>query len=706
MDRTTRRGRVDVEGFGADVLLPALVVMLGMQMLRVLLPLLVYVLRDRAGLQATHLGVVALALFAGAFLVGPLQRALGTRRLMVFTAGGLALVRLALQLWTGDPFVDLGLAMAGALLFVLFLPALRSATSLLLGLALDTGLNGVLLTYDLAWRGGTRAIVTVAVLAAVVGYLLYTGRGREEGGGVGSCGRAGPWLAVGPALALQMLVFQNVARTAALSDLFLPTAALLTLAAHVLGLVLVSQSAPLLGSVAASRCETHEAARPAIRRAQAAALVSVAGVALVLSMAVAAPAGMGAVLQVVAGQAALAIMVAVVVGSVSGGPSSAPGKTGAAAWRGGAGRQGAGRAAAGSRVAGRGARLSLAHGAGMVVFVALLFLAYSGYDIALPFSADVIPLVAAVALGACALWAVLGSGRIALDAADVRRAAVSRPPVSPLVVSAPLALVLALGVVSLGQALLLERPAAQDGLGKAGLRVMNYNLHNGFATDGRLDLEALAATIEAEDPDVLALQEVSRGWVINGSVDMLGWLSGRLGMVPVYGPTAGPLWGNAVLTRLPIESEELFPLPTEDLLLRRGLIDVSLALGDAGSLRVIATHYHHPDDGGPVRVLESEEMLRVWGGASRTVVMGDLNGRPGDREIEMLREAGLVEVLAEAGVSPGYTFPSDGPIERIDYIWVTSDLLPPGQGPLADVRVTAGTASDHLGIAATLGLRR
>ncbi len=693
MDQTTRRSRVDVEGFGADVLLPALVVMFGMQMLRVLLPLLVYVLRDRAGLQATHLGVVALALFAGAFLVGPLQRALGTRRLMVFTAGGLALVRLALQLWTGDPFVDLGLAMAGALLFVLFLPALRSATALLLGLALDTGLNGVLLTYDLAWRGGTRATVTVAVLAAIIGYLLYSVRGRDQGGGVGSCGRAGPWLAVGPALALQMLVFQNVARTAALTDLFLPTAALLTLAAHVLGLVLVSESAPLLGSVAGSQCDTHEAARPAIRRAQAAALVSVAGVVLVLSMAVPGPTGMAAVLQLVVGQAALAIMVAVVVGSVSGGPSSTPKQPGD--------RRAAGRGGAGPK-----AQLSLVHGAGMVVFVALLFLAYSGYDIALPFSADLIPVAAALMLAACALWAVLGLGRVPASAAGVSRVAAPPHPVSPLVVSAPLALVLALGVVSLGQAYLLERPMTAGGPAGDGVRVMNYNLHNGFATDGRLDLEALARTIQAEDPDVLALQEVSRGWVINGSVDMLGWLSGRLGMVPVYGPTAGPLWGNAVLTRLPIESEVLLPLPTEDLLLRRGLIDVSLTVGDEGSLRVIATHYHHPDDGGPVRVLESEEMLRVWGGAARTVVMGDMNGRPGDREIEMLRQAGLVEVLAEAGVSPGFTFPSDDPIERIDYVWVTPDLLPPEQGPLADVRVTTGTASDHRGVAATLGLAK
>jgi hypothetical protein len=39
---------------------------------------------------------------------------------------------------------------------------------------------------------------------------------------------------------------------------------------------------------------------------------------------------------------------------------------------------------------------------------------------------------------------------------------------------------------------------------------------------------------------------VSRGWVINGSVDMVQWLSQRLDMAYVFGPTEGALWGNAI----------------------------------------------------------------------------------------------------------------------------------------------------------------
>jgi hypothetical protein len=50
--------------------------------------------------------------------------------------------------------------------------------------------------------------------------------------------------------------------------------------------------------------------------------------------------------------------------------------------------------------------------------------------------------------------------------------------------------------------------------GQFPVRVMSYNLHSGFDVQGRMDLEAIAQTIESEGAEVIALQEVSRGWVI------------------------------------------------------------------------------------------------------------------------------------------------------------------------------------------------
>jgi len=70
-------------------------------------------------------------------------------------------------------------------------------------------------------------------------------------------------------------------------------------------------------------------------------------------------------------------------------------------------------------------------------------------------------------------------------------------------------------------------------------------------------------------------------------------------------------------------------------------------------LDVIGTHYHHPETGSAVRVEQSKVILDFWAGRPHTALMGDLNGRPGDPEIEMLRQAGLSDVLDLAGISPG-----------------------------------------------------
>jgi endonuclease/exonuclease/phosphatase family metal-dependent hydrolase len=80
-----------------------------------------------------------------------------------------------------------------------------------------------------------------------------------------------------------------------------------------------------------------------------------------------------------------------------------------------------------------------------------------------------------------------------------------------------------------------------------------------------------------------------------------------------------------------------------------------------------------------------------------------MNAVPGDPEIEMLRAAGLVEAVAVAGLTPGNTFDSTKPYQRIDYIWLSPDLAGGGYGTsVRDVVITTGGASDHLGIAATL----
>ncbi len=213
--------------------------------------------------------------------------------------------------------------------------------------------------------------------------------------------------------------------------------------------------------------------------------------------------------------------------------------------------------------------------------------------------------------------------------------------------------------------------------------VMTYNIRQGFGLEGRFDLEAVAQTIERHDADVVALQEVGRGWVIAGTTDQLTWLSRRLDMPYVFGSNIGDTWGNAVLTRLPLSAENRrFDNPGR---VPRGVLaaDVQLA---TGRLTVLNTHLDHEDDGGPTRRAQAAEVLDEWAQRPATVLVGDFNAEPGDPEVRMLLAAGFLNA-DDTGLP---TRPSDDPVETIDYVLATPDL------EILEVRRPDSTASDHL----------
>lgn len=52
----------------------------------------------------------------------------------------------------------------------------------------------------------------------------------------------------------------------------------------------------------------------------------------------------------------------------------------------------------------------------------------------------------------------------------------------------------------------------------ASLRVLCWNIHHGAGTDGRIDIERIAAVIRGTKPDVVAFQEVGHGRTRSGRV--------------------------------------------------------------------------------------------------------------------------------------------------------------------------------------------
>jgi endonuclease/exonuclease/phosphatase family metal-dependent hydrolase len=654
----------------------SLTVLFGLQLVRVLFPSFVGYLRDSQGVGSLALAPIALGIFATSFLAGLVRRVTGPRLAIWITAGGVGLIRLIEQVST-SPSLDLVLSAAGVALFLLFIPnalgvarakepVLSPSTLLrinsaegpvlslpkgidgttlfgfafLLGMAADTAIHIGARTLDLSWQPGIIPIAIIALLAVGLFAALYASASEidPQAASDGSWGRSFALAALGPWLFLQLLAYQNVARVSALTGWETPAAGALVVLGNALGLVAAAW-------LTRSRLRTSGTA-------------IASGLLLIGSLIYAEPTGVSGALLLLAGQI-LSLVLAMMLFAGLGRDATQAGL----------------------------ARTTVANGVGQILIVLITFIYYVTYDIALGFRAQVLLPLAALLVG---IGAVIASrGRSGQDEIPQGEApAYYQPAIAGLLLLvAPLAL-----------SLTWSKPqAVSPDPTNTTIRVMDYNVHNGFNTAGRLDVEALANIIEESEADVVGLQEISRGWLIWGGTDMLTWLSQRLDMPYVSGPASDAQWGNAILSRYPIVSAETFPLPPDNLLLLRGYIVAEIDVGSA-TLTVIDTHFTHRGQHDEIRELQATELARAWDGAAATVIVGDMNAVPDSDAMRLLSSAGLVNVAAEIGTPPIYTSPADNPNRQIDYIWTSPDL------GFSDLEIFQTTASDHLPVVATITL--
>jgi len=639
-----------------ELTLTALTVLFGMQVLRVLVPGMFWTLNGSMGWGAVELGIIGFAIFLiGGFLAGPLGRLAGNLRLIVITAVGLGIVRFLMQVWWGEPLFNLSLAIVGAILFFIFLPARfedarqrggpaisHYALGLLGGLALDITINGAFGTYDTVWQVEQLPVLLTLLLVIIQLVLLIgirpttkaisTKPRTAKSTGI-SMAQSFTWLAIGPFLFLELIVFQNIPRVAALTGWSLPIA---------FGLTLLGQ----LAGLAAAACLLSKPRRMLWPWALAAGVLLPA----VLIFGYQEPAALIAAMFLL-GQVLLSTLIVMVLLGIT----TSSGKT-------------------------QRSGVWIANGIGMVMLLAFILGYYAVYDISLPYKNVTIEPIAGGIVAACAICALI-----------LRRQEIK---VDPKLWLAPI-LALILLVLPLAGAITWRAPVAVNGQGFP-VRIMTYNLHNGFNTKGKLNMEEIAQVIERNNPDIVALQEVSRGWVVSGRLDMLAWLSQRLDMPYVFGPTADQFWGNAILSRYPILAYSRHDLPPRDLFILRGFITALIDLGNDQQIKVINTHFHHVEGQTDIRNLQSQTILDFLTGLDNTVLLGDLNAEPTDKAITILHQANLKDAAANMDPELAYTFASDNPYQRIDYIFLSYDL------GVWDVQVPLSTASDHLPVVAII----
>ncbi|XVQ88314.1 endonuclease/exonuclease/phosphatase family protein [Microbispora siamensis] len=297
---------------------------------------------------------------------------------------------------------------------------------------------------------------------------------------------------------------------------------------------------------------------------------------------------------------------------------------------------------------------------GMLVFLAGAFLYYAAFDADLGFPNAVVPVAVAVLVAAVALRRGLRH-----RASPVRRA--PRRWVA-----------IALSPALLAGLLTWQSPPATRTITGDEFTLVTYNIRMGFGLGGRLDLDRFAAWAATRRPDVVLLSEVDRGWLLNGGHDDLARVARGLGMRYYFAPAADRLWGDALLTNLPVAEIGSTRLGRHGYPTGAQAQSIVLEVGDH-EVGIVNTHLQEPRGQAPevaaiARRLAANTLPPGTGVADPrpVIVAGDLNTTPSDPQMHVLEAAGLSDPLRALGDPP--TSPADAPVRRIDHVLISDGL--------------------------------
>lgn len=229
--------------------------------------------------------------------------------------------------------------------------------------------------------------------------------------------------------------------------------------------------------------------------------------------------------------------------------------------------------------------------------------------------------------------------------------------------------------------------------------IVSFNIRAGTDLEGRPNLDRVAALLDTLNADVVLLQEVDRGTRRSGGVDQLAELRRLTGMHGRFGRAIdfdGGEYGIGLLSRWPVAETAVVPLTAglpgdlaDPAYEARVLLYVVLD-SPWGSLPVLNTHLG-TGAGGTYRRQELvgllAELHRRAGRSGMAIVGGDFNARPESDEIAAVTLS-LRDAWSLCGDGPGWTFRSDEPTRRIDYIFLRA-------ADCTAARVPATTISDH-----------
>ena len=227
-----------------------------------------------------------------------------------------------------------------------------------------------------------------------------------------------------------------------------------------------------------------------------------------------------------------------------------------------------------------------------------------------------------------------------------------------------------------------QRPPASARSPEVSLRLLTYNVRNGFGLDApqAMNLPRIGRVIAAQRPDVVALQELDRQTRRSGGRDVLQELADATGMAGTYGQAIayqGGGYGIGVLSRRPPLRAYQRPLacPAEPR---------TLLVCEFDAFVLFCTHLSLVEESRAASAAVINGERRAF--SKPVFLAGDFNATP---------DAGVIRALETEWrrISPPEpTFPADRPTVTIDYLFVAKDA----QVEAIESRVVdEPAASDH-----------
>ncbi len=223
------------------------------------------------------------------------------------------------------------------------------------------------------------------------------------------------------------------------------------------------------------------------------------------------------------------------------------------------------------------------------------------------------------------------------------------------------------------------------------MKIMTFNIqHCNFYPESRIDFTPFAQEILSCGADIIGLNEVRGKGILKGYTEQAKKLAELTGYHYYFGKAISvggfSPYGNAILSKSPILSAENIKIPDpvpktgHEMYESRSIIKAQTEKDKEYTFFVTHMGLNRDERENAVKTL-----LDI-AADKKCVIMGDFNCLPDAEELKPLFDKFLCSDTEK------YTFPSDNPDRKIDYIFYSHDM------ELTDKGVSENIVSDHLSL--------